>query len=242
MKTQADSALGDEEDNNSDDQADSETSTEENLLTGEQLADAALQDPVAKKKLRKEFQRVDDRASTRAEKKADKALFTAEQIAAKLGITDPAQIEQAQKDLALEIIVNERFGSEKSDEVPGAGPDDIGGELMGQDAVDQANRLFSAGVEPELKTAVLKLVAGKKFANTIELGRFVMDETYRLSTKPEPDDASRTQRQGDASIGDETDDDKQKGLRAQYEKELETTHPGNVKVVNLKYRELGLRI
>jgi hypothetical protein len=76
-------------------------------LAGVDLADAALNDPVAAEKLRRQFQSDKDRGVARATKTAQEAKNEVEALAQYLGKT-VEEIQTAQKNLTLDKIVAER--------------------------------------------------------------------------------------------------------------------------------------
>ena len=85
---------------------------EANSLAGEALAEAALKDPKAAEKLRRQFQSDKDKGVAQATKDAQEARTLAEQLARKFGIDDPGKIEPVQREIILDQLVAERTGVE----------------------------------------------------------------------------------------------------------------------------------
>lgn len=88
-------------------------SQDENSLAGAALAEALLKDPEALEIVRRQQQSTKDRGVASANKKADEALTLIKDVAHRLGI-DPAKVQQAQRDIVLDELINERLGNSQA--------------------------------------------------------------------------------------------------------------------------------
>jgi hypothetical protein len=83
---------------------------EPNSLAGDALAEAALKDPKAAEKLRRQFQSDKDKGVAQATKDAQEARTLVEQLARKFGEDDPGKIAEIQREIVLDQLVAERTG------------------------------------------------------------------------------------------------------------------------------------
>ena len=142
-----------------------------NSLAGAELAQAALNDPVAKDIVRRQTQSDKDRGVAEANRKAQQALDNSDRMANYLGIDDPNKIQQAKREMMLDDLITERNSGQASGTVqsqetqtPASSLDygkafEVAGVTPSQQDYEFA--LSFQGSQSELNNAVI----GRKFQN-----------------------------------------------------------------------------
>lgn len=163
-----------------------------NSLAGAELAQAALNDPETAKQLRAHFQSGKDKGIAKVEKKADAALAQIEQFAKALGV-DPAKIEEAQREIVLNDIVQERLNPQQTDSQP------VASGVTAAETQQLASSLLTSVATPEVMAAVQGDLKDKLFANPEQAQQAIMTSYTNHVTKPQAGPADAGQQLGTSS-------------------------------------------
>jgi len=180
-------------------------------LAGEALAQAALDDPVAREAIRRKNQSEKDKTADRETKRV---LSQIEQIAKRLGV-DPEKAEQAQRDIALDEIIQERLG--RSDSAP------VESGITGPEATKLASSLLES-VDERIRNAVIAdLNLGNTIYTQVELQKAVVSKLALHASKPKSSAADLLQHLGTTTASHSDAD----ALNARYEElRLQPETPG----------------